>query len=185
MTDLLIRDDRLTLREMTLDDWPAVHDYASQPEACRYQAWGPNTPEESRAFVAWSVTEARKRPRRLYRFAAVLNDTGRLIGDGGLEIHSDRFRQGEISYIVHPDLWGQGYATAIAQLLLRFGFEHLSLHRIMATCDPRNVASARVLERIGMTYEGRQRHTMLLRDGWRDSSLYGMLDEDVYKDKKV
>jgi ribosomal-protein-alanine N-acetyltransferase len=83
-----------------------------------------------------------------------------------------------MSYVVHPDLWGQGYATEIVGLLLRFGFEHLNLHRIMATCDPRNIASARVLEKIGMTYEGRQRHTMLIRDGWRDSSMYSLLDDE-------
>jgi RimJ/RimL family protein N-acetyltransferase len=178
---VIISGKRLTLREMTLNDWPAVHDYASRPEACRYQEWGPNTPDESRAFVAWNVAEARKRPRRLYRFAAVRNDTGRLIGDGGLEIRSERFRQGEISYIVHPNYWGQGYATEIARMLLRFGFENLNLHRIMATCDPRNVASVRVLEKAGMTYEGRQRHTMLLRDGWRDSSMYSVLEEEWVK----
>lgn len=178
MTRVLHLGDRLVLRELVPDDWHAVHEYASRPEACRYQAWGPNTPEESRAYVEWSVTQASARPRRLYRFAAVLRDGGRLIGDGGLEVHSERFRHGEISYIVHPDLWGQGYATEIARLLLRFGFEHLTLHRIMATCDPRNVASARVLEKVGMTYEGRQRETILLRDGWRDSSMYSVLEQE-------
>jgi RimJ/RimL family protein N-acetyltransferase len=49
----------------------------------------------------------------------------------------------------------------------------------MATCDPRNVASARVLEKVGMTYEGRMRHTLLLRDGWRDSDVYSILETDA------
>lgn len=178
MTPITLIGERLTLREMVVDDWRAVHEYASLPEACRYQAWGPNLPEESRAFVAWSVAQARAKPQRLYRLAAVLRDSGRLIGDGGLEVRNQRFLQGEISYIVHPDLWGSRHATEIARLLLRFGFEQLKLHRITATCDPRNIGSARVLEKIGMTYEGRQRQTMLLRDGWRDSSMYSVLEDE-------
>lgn len=62
--------------------------------------------------------------------------------------------------------------------LLRHGFERLGLHRIFATCDPRNVASARVLSKLGMTWEGRHRHTALIRDGWRDSEMFGVLEDE-------
>ena len=72
----------------------------------------------------------------------------------------------------------RGWATEAAGLLLRFGFNDLRLHRIAATCDPRNVASARVLEKIGMLYEGRLREALLIRDGWRDSSVYAILDRE-------
>jgi ribosomal-protein-alanine N-acetyltransferase len=72
----------------------------------------------------------------------------------------------------------QGYATETAQRLLRFGFATLGLHRIIGQCDPRNTASARVLERIGMRYEGHLRDTMLIRDGWRDSLIYSLLEQE-------
>jgi RimJ/RimL family protein N-acetyltransferase len=52
------------------------------------------------------------------------------------------------------------------------------LHRIFATCDPRNVASRRVLTKIGMTHEGRMRETLLIRDGWRDSDVYAILKHE-------
>ena len=51
----------------------------------------------------------------------------------------------------------------------------LNLHRVMATCDPRNLASAAVLQKVGMTFEGQLRHTMQIRDGWRDSSVFSVL----------
>ena len=54
-------------------------------------------------------------------------------------------------------------------------FTELGLHRVFATCDPRNVASGRVLRRLGMTHEGRLREALLIRDGWRDSDVYGIL----------
>lgn len=178
MTPILLPGERVTLREFTLDDWRAVHDYASRPELCRYLAWGPNTEAETQAHVAGAILAAPAQPRTIYRLAAVLTESGRLIGDGGLEIESLLHRRGEISYVVHPDLWGQGCATQIARLLLRFGVEQLGLHRIYATCDPRNTASARVLETAGLLYEGRQRDTLLLRDGWRDSAMYGLLEHE-------
>ncbi|MGW2162046.1 GNAT family N-acetyltransferase [Nonomuraea sp. NPDC001699] len=58
---------------------------------------------------------------------------------GELHIRSQEQRQGEITDGVHPHGWGQGVGTAIGNELLRRGFEEIGLHRIHATCDPRNV----------------------------------------------
>ncbi|MGY3061472.1 RimJ/RimL family protein N-acetyltransferase [Streptomyces sp. TE3672] len=99
-----------------------------------------------------------------------------LVGMGELHIRSLRHGQGEIAYIVHPRVWGHGVGTAIGQELLSRGFGELGLHRICATCDPRNLASSRVLGKLGMTYEGRHRHTALIRDGWRDSEMFSILE---------
>jgi hypothetical protein len=52
-------------------------------------------------------------------------------------------------------------------------FESMNLHRVMATCDLRNLASAAVLQKVGMTFEGQLRHTMQIR--WRDSSVFSVL----------
>ncbi|GAA2687950.1 hypothetical protein GCM10010412_076250 [Nonomuraea recticatena] len=79
---------------------------------------------------------------------------------------------------MHPRFWGQGVGTEIGRELLSRGFEELDLHRIYATCDPRNLGSARVLSKLGMTWEGRHRHTTLIRDGWRDSELFSILEEE-------
>jgi len=166
---------RLVLRELTVEDWPKVHAYSAHPEVVRYQPWGPNVPEESRAFVEQAVIAAQAVPRTEYQLAMTLVDGGRFVGTGVLWLRNPDHGQGEIGYFLHPDAWDRGYATEAALLLLDFGFRELRLHRIAATCDPRNAASARVLEKAGMTYEGRLRETMRLRDGWRDSSVYSIL----------
>ena len=63
--------------------------------------------------------------------------------------------------------------------MMTFGFETLKLHRIYATCDPRNIGSSKVLEKIGMSKEGILRENMLMKDGvWRDSLLYSMLKQE-------
>jgi [ribosomal protein S5]-alanine N-acetyltransferase len=79
---------------------------------------------------------------------------------------------------VHPGFWGRGIATAIGRQLLARGFGELGLHRIHATCDPRNAGSARVLAKLGMTREGHLRHTRLIRDGWRDSLVFGVVEDE-------
>lgn len=68
--------------------------------------------------------------------------------------------------------------TAIGRELLELGFGELGLHRIFATCDPRNVGSVRVPGKLGMTYEGRLRHAMLVKDGWRDSEVFSVLEDE-------
>ena len=173
-----INGHRIALRELTRDDWPDIHAYASLPEVCRFQAWGPNTPDESRVFVERAIASADEEPRSRFALAVLLANTTRAIGMGELSVRDAGFRTGEIAYVLHPEYWGRGLATEVAQFLLRFGFREMHLHRIFATCDPRNLASARVLKKIGMLYEGRMREVMLIRDGWRDSALYAVLEDE-------
>jgi ribosomal-protein-alanine N-acetyltransferase len=97
--------------------------------------------------------------------------SGKRVGLGELKILCRRWRQGEVAYAVHVNHWGKGLGTAIALSLLTIAFDSMDLHRVVATCDPRNLASAAVLQKVGMTFEGRLRHTMEIRDGWRDSSV--------------
>lgn len=169
---------RLVLREFAPDDWEDVYAFTSRPEASRYQPWGPNTLEDAQAYVAHACAVALEEPRAAFILAVVLAETGQVVGTGDLNIHSHRFRSGEIAYGIDSAYWGRGFATEVARLLLGFGFASLQLHRIAGTCDPRNVASARVLEKVGMRYEGRMREMLLIRDGWRDSALYSILEQE-------
>lgn len=97
-----------------------------------------------------------------------------VIGLGELKIRSVAHRQAQISYAVHTDLQGRGYGEAIARALVEVGGAE-GMHRIAGTCDPGNGASARVLQKMGMSDEGRMRHTLHLRDGWRDSDVYALV----------
>lgn len=81
----------------------------------------------------------------------------------------------EIGYAVHTDHWGRGLGTRIAGALISTAFDEPLVERVQATCDPRNEASCAVLRRSGMSVEGSLRHTILLRDGWRDSLMHSIL----------
>ncbi|WP_338042464.1 GNAT family N-acetyltransferase [Paenibacillus ginsengarvi] len=141
---------RLLIREFTVADIPDVHKYASNLEVTKYMIWGPNTEEETAAFITRTIDMQKQQPRLDYEFGVVLKETGQLIG--GCGIHLSEPLQGEIGYCYNPMYWRYGYASEAAVALLQFGFVKLGLHRIYATCRPENVSSAKVMEKIGMKY---------------------------------
>lgn len=170
--------NRFKLREIEENDWKDIHIYTSKSIVCRYQAWGPNSETETKEFVKQVLQDASKVPRSRFSFALVELDYERVVGAGEIKIRDFTNREGEIGYNINPDYWGMGLATEVARLLITFGFEELNLHRIFATCDPRNIGSKKVLEKNEMTKEGRIRECILLKDGWRDSLLYSILEQE-------
>jgi len=169
---------RLLLREFVLEDFENVHAYASQPETVRFMDWGPNTPEQTRDFLNRKIASQQALPRAEYELAVVLRETGRIIGGVGLRLSRPDHFAGDIGYTFNPSHWGKGFGTEAAAALLAFGFGSLKLHRIFATCDSENRASARVMEKIGMQYEGRLRDYTFEKGTWRDSLIYARLATD-------
>ena len=89
-----------------------------------------------------------------------------------------KFKSAEIWYKLHPDYWGKGIGTEAAMALINFGFSTLNLHRIEAGCAVQNIASARILEKVGMTREGGKRKALPIRGEWIDNYEYAILEED-------
>lgn len=177
--ELPITTERLSLRDFEPGDESAVHAYGSDPEAVRYMPFGPNTEQETRAFLANAFAKRKERPRTWLDLAVTLRDSGLLIGGCGIRF-TKGLSQEEVSfgYILRRDHWRLGYGTEIARALVRFGFEQMKAHRIIAHCDTRNAASARILEKAGMTREGRLRRDIDPGDGWHDSWLYGIVEDE-------
>ncbi|MGB8000403.1 MAG: GNAT family protein [Anaerobacillus sp.] len=167
---------RIQLRELRQEDWKSVHSYASIEEVCQYQPWGPNTEGESQAYVHAIIEDASLNPRK--RFAYVILEGESVIGVCELNVRDAANLYGEISYILHPDWWGQGFATEAATMLLSYAFDDLKLHKVSATCNPENIGSKRVLEKIGMVKEGLLREHLKMLNGWRNSLLFSMLDRE-------
>lgn len=172
----MIETDRLVLREYIRDDWKSVHSYASKIEVVRYMDFGPNTEQDTKDFVNAVITAQNQEARTAYEFAMTLKHSGRLIGGCGLGL--ERHDQASLGYCLHPEFWGQGFATEADMALCEFGFPELHLHRILATCRPENMASARVMEKLGMKPEGLLREHLFVRGQWRDSCLYSILHHE-------
>ena len=89
--------------------------------------------------------------------------------------HAGDPRQCEIGFTIAPGHQGRGYATEAARLLVGYLFGRRAKHRITASCDARNAASAAVLERLGMRREGHLRESSWAKGEWTDDLLYGLL----------
>jgi ribosomal-protein-alanine N-acetyltransferase len=127
-------------------------------------------------FIRKVIAFQHERPRRHFEVAVVLKAENYLIGSCGIHISELNNQQGQIGYCYNRHYWGQGYATEAAQALIKFGFDQLSLHRIFAFTDPKNIVSQRVLEKVGMQREGYLQDNQFYKDKWHDSLLYAVVN---------
>ncbi|WP_432407681.1 GNAT family N-acetyltransferase [Wukongibacter sp. M2B1] len=176
----IVETNRLILRELIETDIEAVHEYASDPVNSKYVPWGPNTLEETEDFVRLYIKYQNQRDRVDFELAVIEKCSGKLIGICGLHISDKENNGGWIGYCINKPYWGKGYGTEIAENLLKLGFRKFELHRIYATCHPSNVASERILQKIGMKKEGYMRKDVRFKGGWRDSLLYAILEDEYY-----
>lgn len=177
---MIVYTPRLVLREFEEGDWEAVLAYQSDPRYLRYYPWTARTAEDVRAFVAMFRGWRDESPRFRFQLAITLapegaSASGRLIGNVGIRKPAPAASTAELGYDLNPDYWGRGYATEAAAAMLRFAFTDLTLRRVTATCIAENVASARVLTKVGMQLEGRLREHQWFRGRWWDTLLYGIL----------
>ena len=162
---------RLSLRPFAAGDMGELLAYTADPQAMAYVG-GPLDETAARAFIERNGDSAAEAA------AVVLAAEGRLIGH--LIFHPWFAPQTfEIGWVFHPQYCGRGYATEGAQALLAYGFERLGLHRIIATCQPENPASARVMEKLGMRREGHFRQCIQREGGvWWDAYFYAILSQE-------
>ena len=175
-----VETDRLILREFTVDDWPALHLYGSDPEVMTWLHLLPNSEERSREVVNRFISYQHEEPRTRYELAITLASTGELIGASGVRIVWPRNREASMGYVLRRDSWGKGYATEAASEILQLGFELLEAHRVFGDVDMENVGSIRVLEKLGMTREGmfRQGFWSPPHGRWRDVYHYAILEDE-------
>jgi [ribosomal protein S5]-alanine N-acetyltransferase len=154
-----IRTERLVLRRPHADDLDAMFEIMSNPAAMRYWSTLPHADRDvTRPWL----------DKKIARNAAGGEDyfielDGRVIGEVGAG------RLPDFGFMIHPDFWGRGFATEASTAFIAHVFGNTAATELLADVDPRNVASLRVLDRLGFTETGRAERTFLLGDEWCDS----------------
>jgi [ribosomal protein S5]-alanine N-acetyltransferase len=169
---------RLLLREFEPDDWRAVLSYRGDPRYQRFYSEHDCSEDGVREQVAMFIAWQQAQPRFDYQWVAVLPGTNEVVGNCGLRRRSAGSAVADIGFELSPAHWGAGYATELAERMLAFGFGELALHRIEAHCIADNLASSRVLEKVGMQREGLLREKQRLRGCWWDVFLYAVLEHE-------
>jgi RimJ/RimL family protein N-acetyltransferase len=168
--------ERLVLREFVECDWPDILAYQTHPRYLRYYEWTERTPGAVQDFVNVFLAQQQEQPRTKYQLAVTLKATGQLIGTRGIRKRSPDPHEADIGYELSASYWGLGYAAEAATATIAFGFGKLGLHRIWSWCIADHAGSARVLERLGMQLEGRQRDKERFEGRWWTVLLYAILD---------
>jgi len=177
--DYPVATERLHLRPFAPEDLDALAAIFGDPDVVRYLYFDVRDRDELRGVLAEKQQRAvLVKEGDALNLAAVLRDTGELVGDMTLFWRSQEHRQGEVGYIFNPVHAGRGYATEATRAMLRIGFEDLGLHRICGRLDARNGASARVLERVGMRREAHLVENERFKGEWADELVYAMLDRE-------
>ncbi|MEH1812879.1 MAG: GNAT family N-acetyltransferase [Nostoc sp.] len=175
---MILETHRLLMRDFIKTDWQAVFTYQSDPLYLRYNYWTQRTQKDVCEFIQMFIDQQKEQPRTKFQLAIILKEENRLIGNCGIRVNDPEMREANIGYELNTQYWGQGYATEAAEAILKFGFEELGMHRIWSWCVAENLASIRVLEKIGMRREGHLREKELIKGKWYDKFLYAILEHE-------
>lgn len=174
---LILHTDRLRLRPLQPGDAPALYDIFSDPVVMRYWSTGPWSSVEP--AQKWITDDAKCLAAGTHlRLGIERAIEHQLIGTCTLFNFNEQCRRAELGYALARTAWGQGVMQEALCGLLRYGFETLTLNRIEADIDPRNLRSARALERLGFRKEGFLRERWIIEGITADSELFGLLRRD-------
>lgn len=151
--------NRLVLRKMQKRDAADMYEYASQKCVTQYLLWEPHE-SESYTQRYLSYIQSRYRSGDFFDWAITLRDSGKMIGTCGFTRLVVEANSAEIGYVLNPAFWGYGIAPEAVTEVMRFGFSELRLHRIEARYMVGNERSRRVMEKLGMQFEGVSRDSM-------------------------
>lgn len=150
---VILETDRLVLRRQVIEDLDDLWALYSNPEITRFIPDAPRSREEAKEELEWHVNGHPKFPE-LGFWATIHKESGKFIGRCGLLPWTiDGQQEIEVAFAIIRDYWGKGLATEAAKAILNYGFEKLNLSRLICLIDAENVASQRVAEKIGMTFE--------------------------------
>ncbi|MGI2906319.1 GNAT family N-acetyltransferase [Tolypothrix sp. VBCCA 56010] len=169
---------RLFLRTFQESDRPTFIAYRSDPEVAKYQSWDvPFSEADALAFIDLMQQAKPGVLGEWYQLAIALKTTGEMIGDCAFCIATDG-KQAEIGFTLATMHQGKGYATEAITRLLDYLFLECHLHRVCANCDPENVASVKLLARIGMRHEGHFIKSLWFKDYWASELWFALLQEE-------
>lgn len=171
-----IPTERLVLEDLTAADLPDISRIAKDRDLMKYVLLWLENDEQIEAFLKDAIDEAAKERRTDYVLAAREPATGEFAGLTFIEIDRELTRTAEVGIVLLPEYCKNGYGSEILSAFLKFGFDELGMHRVYGKCDELNIASARLMEKCGLVYEGTLREHVWLRDHWRSTRYYGMLE---------
>jgi [ribosomal protein S5]-alanine N-acetyltransferase len=173
----VLETPRLVLRELVPSDADAVFRMQSDPEVTRYFGRDPDADMEQ-TFRRLQLVFDSIREHTGIRWGLTLRGDSTLMGTVGFWRWNKPHFCAEIGYELGPAYWNKGYMTEAISAALRFGFDHMELHRVEANIDPDNKGSRRVVEKLGFTQDALMRQNWYYAGRFIDSAIYSILKHE-------
>jgi [ribosomal protein S5]-alanine N-acetyltransferase len=174
----VLETERLLLRKITPDDLEDMYSYCSNDDVAKYVTWSTHRSfADTKGFVDFVLNQYEN--GLIAPWGMEYKETGRLVGTIDFVSWQPHHRTAEIGYVISPEYWGKGLTPEASRELIRFGFEKMDLVRIQARCFVENIASQRVMEKVGMSFEGIIRNGMLVKGQHWDIKLYSIIKEEL------
>ena len=174
-----LETERLTLRPFVESDFDAMHAMRSSPDAVRWLYEEPFSPEQTRNLLARKMAATTwDHEGGGFTCAVVERSSGLTVGDANLDWLSERDRTAEVGFIFDPRRHGKGFATEAARAIVDWAFTTAGMHRVIGRTEARNVASARVLEKLGMRLEAHFVENEWVKNEWQSELVYSVLDRE-------
>ena len=174
---LVLQTARLVLRPYTLTDAPDLQRLIGDREVASTTTNIPHPYEDGMAEEWIKAQPDLFAQGHSVHFAITTHADDALIGGIGLRL-TPTHQHGELGYWIGVPFWNHGYCTEAAQAVVTYGFETLALHRIHAYHMTRNPASGRIMQKIGMRYEGCLRQHICKWGVFEDAAVYGILKSE-------
>ncbi|TLS38197.1 GNAT family N-acetyltransferase [Pseudalkalibacillus caeni] len=169
--------DRMLLREINKEDAVDIFAYASDYDVAKETMWKQHeTIEDSYDYIEHVKKSFEE--RKSITWGIVHKEDHKLIGACGFGVLNESDHMGEIGYVLSKVYWGEGYAPEAVEAMIKYGFEEMGLNRIQARCSKTNPSSERVMQKVGMEYEGTLRQNKYVNGQYIDKKMYSILRED-------
>ena len=168
---------RLSLRRVKDTDDKDMFEYTSNPEVARFLSWEPHSViSETQQYIARLIENYNQ--NNCYAWAIEISELEKFIGIVRIFDVSFANRRGELSYILNPAFQGKGLAAEAIKAVIDFCLIELRLNRIQAKCTPDNYPSERVIQKLGMRYEGTLKEFWINKGILTDAKIYALTAAD-------
>lgn len=173
-----IKSERLILKELTETDLDFIYKMQSNEFVYFYEEDKEPTKEQVYKNYTKKITRMSQDKNQFFIFIISTHPEGIPIGEIQIQLNWEEIKEWEIGYTLHPDYWGNGYASEASKMLLTHVFENLKAHKVVAFCNANNKKSAALMERIGMKRDGLLREGRLWHNDWCNEFVYSILEKD-------
>ncbi len=175
----------ITLRRLRRSDAASIQRHANNRDIARFlpRLPSPYIMAEARKWI--TLTARLARDDKAYNFGIEDGESGEIVGMIGLRNINRQDRNAEVGYWIGRSFQRRGYAGEALRLILKFAFTELRLVRVYAVVHQNNVASVKLLDRIGFVREGVWRKASRINRRWYDVYAYGILKEEYMRRKKI